>query len=82
MDILAPSQNLIEVRELNDVGLDAAIITDYFYVYGKKILNLNETLRVSADEEGKFIQFQTQDSVVIRVPPELAAGNWNKIIKE
>lgn len=73
---------LISTNNLVNSGYDEHIVRSIFY-YNKGLnLNANDFLKVSAENEGNNIKFETLDQVSIVVPRDLACGVGNKDFKD
>lgn len=57
----------------------AQYVVNKFNIIGKKI-NPTDFLKVSVENEGSHLKFETLDKIVITVPVEFASGVGNKDI--
>lgn len=80
----ANASTQISVKDLNKFGLDSALIATAFQDQLQINLNPNELIKVSYDNEGKDIKFETLDhySVFISAPTmSLGAGNKGDVLE-
>ncbi len=69
----------MKVGQLEIIGISSqAVMRDYRTQTGK-MLNLNDMIKVSSKDEGKYIKFETLDEVSFTVPVFSADGSFNKI---
>lgn len=73
------NQYIVNLEHLEKIGFNTKIVVELYKEKHQKILNLNDLIKVSTDEEAKKIKFETADSAYIIVPAIVAAGSWNKV---
>lgn len=71
-------EKLILAKELGLHGLDYQKIAQIYKNHSNINLNPNELLKVTRDEEGKHIRFETLDHLSVVVPIYHARGVANK----
>lgn len=68
----------VTVNDLEKLGFNSALIFQRFLADYQIELDLWEKLKVSVEDEGKKIQFQTFDDLSIDVDIRNAVASWNK----
>lgn len=76
---ISDKQLLILTKDLDRVGVSIEIVQDTYRLNKGRVLDLNEMVKVSAENEGSEIKFETLDHISITVPVHSAAGSWNKV---
>lgn len=70
--------SLLPLNRLPEIGLDPIVVKNIFQNEKNVTLKWDEVLKVSADEEGKEISFDSLDGISIVVPADAALGSPNK----
>lgn len=73
-------ENVISVQSLDKSGFDSMIIKNLFNKEGI-VLCPTDFLKVSVEDEGKNIKFESLDQISIIVPRDFANGVGNKDFK-
>ncbi len=81
MEINQQNDLVIEVRNLERIGINHLQVVELYQENKGIKLNLNDLVKVSAKNEGQSISFETWDQISIVIPVNMAAGNYNKIAK-
>jgi hypothetical protein len=69
---------VISVRNLSSAGINTDVVALAFQSQVGVKVNLNEMLKVRAEDEGKNIRFETLDNFSVVVPIQYAMGPFNK----
>lgn len=71
--------HVIPAKDLDKLNIDIHIVSDHFRTQTGVELNSSDVLKVSSENEGKNLRFETLDSISVVVPIEFARGSENKI---
>lgn len=72
-------QTLISVNDLEKIGINSRQVIVQYQVKKGITLNLNEMIKVSSQDEGKSINFETLDQISVTVLAHDSDGSPNKI---
>lgn len=72
------SHLIVPVSDLEDLGISAKAIQEEFYNRHQVNIDWDEYLKVSKENEGKEIRFETYDNFSTIVPIARAHGTFNK----
>ena len=72
-------QAIVSVNELEKIGVNSQHVIVLYQVEKGVTLNLNEMIKVSSQDEGKSINFETLDHISIIVSVDNSDGGWNKV---
>ena len=71
----------MKVRDISDLGIPPQLVTDAFQGIHGICLKQDSSVKVSPNEEGNSIKFETLDHLSIIVPHHTARGSFNKVTR-
>jgi len=74
----ASSEVTLSLKNLTQVGINPEAVKEAYREQAKVVIDWNEVLKVSADEEGENINVHTINGISVVVPIYSAIGPFNK----
>jgi len=72
-------QAILSIRDLEKIGISAQKVISVYEIKKGIKLNLNDMIKVSSNDEGQTINFETLDQISINVRASDSDGNPNKV---